>query len=444
MAQPNTNGFNPQSLLTLARDDNAAEIEYAVKHLGADPTWGNRLGQTAIHVAAIQGSVNAIRKLVELGVDPNIENYMQSTPLHFAAGAHKNAAATCMLLLDLGADPFVQDNRDQFPYELAKDDVLRQLLGGPDPRIFTAASTGDLTLLRQLFIEDPETDPSVIGADGSAPLHLAAQGGHLGVASFLLSKGALNDQHWVGKDQTGDSPLHLAVRNGNTDIIKLLHRYKANINLPNFHKSTYAQGGWTCAGADLGPLHQTALHIAVEAGDEDMVKFLLEEFGDEVKLDEEDFDGRTALHYALEVQDSEMIAFLLQHGADANKGCRDFASPLHVASQQGDLETVKALIAHGAEVNKVDEQGWTCLMLAARTGKTSTVQALLQAGADVTAVNSAGNTALHLSSANSRVDVCKALLGSVSGGALKAMKNKDGATALELAKNEAIKGLVGV
>jgi ankyrin repeat protein len=442
-APPPTNGFNPQSLLTMARDDDADAIEFAVKQLGADVTWGNRLGQTALHVAAIQGSVNAIRKLIELGLDPNIENLMHSTPLHFAAGAHKNVEAAVMLLLDLGADPFIPDGQGRFPYEIAKDDKLRELLGGPDPRIFTAAAAGDLATLRQLFIEQPDTiDPSVIGAEGAAPLHLAVQGGHIGVASFLLSKNCLIDQHWVGKNKTGDTPLHIAVRSGNTDIITLLHRYKANVNLPNFHKSTYAQGGWTCAGADLGPLHQTALHIAVEEGDEDLVKFLLEEFGSDVMMDVEDFDGRTALHYAIEMQDSEMVSLLLGHSADADKGSRDFASPLHVASQQGDLESVRALLAHGATVNQTDEQGWTPLMLATRNGKTPTVKALLQAGADVTAVNSAGNAALHLAAANGRVDVCKALLGVVNGDALKMMKNKEGATPVDLAKNEEIKALL--
>ncbi|KAG7667838.1 hypothetical protein Ndes2526B_g01761 [Nannochloris sp. 'desiccata'] len=442
MAAPTINGFNPQALLSFARDDDAVAIEYAVTQLGADVFWANRIGQTALHVAAIQGSVNAIRKLVDLGLDPNVENFMQCTPLHFAAGAHKNAEEAVKLLMDLGADPFIPDGHGRFPYELTKDGKLRQLLGGPDPRIFTAAAAGDLPALRQLFIEEPETEPSVLGPDGAAPLHLAVQGGHLGVASLLLSKGAVPDQHWVGEDKTGDTPLHLAVRAGNTDLIKLLHRHKANVNLQNIHKSTYAQGGWTCGGADLGPFHQTVLHLAVEEGEEEMVKFLLEEFGGEVKIDVEDFDGRTALHYALEVQEIDMVSLLLQHGADATKGCKDFASPLHVASQQGEIESIKALLAHGAEVNTADQQGWTPLMLATRNGKTVAVKALLQAGAEVLAVNSAGNTALHLAAANGRMEVCKALLGVQKGDSLKAVKNKEGTMAADVAKNDEIKGLL--
>jgi len=442
MAAPTANGFNPQALLSFARDDDAAAIEYAVKQLGADVFWANRIGQTALHVAALQGSVNAIHKLIDLGMDPNAENFMQCTPLHFAAGAHKNAGEAVKLLLDLGADPLIPDGHGRFAYEITKDDKLRQLLGGPDPRIFSAAAAGDIASLTQLFIEEPETEPSVIGADGAAPLHLAVQGGHIGVASLLLSKGARSDQNWVGKDKTGDLPLHLAVRAGNTDLIRLLHRHKADVNLQNIHKSTYAQGGWTCGGANLGPLHQTVLHLAVEDFEEEMVKFLLEEFGSALKIDVEDFDGRTALHYALEVQESDMVSLLLQHGADATKGCKDFASPLHLASQQGDIESVKALLAHGAEVDTSDQQGWTPLMLATRNGKIKAVKELLQAGADVLAVNSAGNTALHLAATNGRMEVCKSLLKMEKGDSLKAVKNKEGMSAAEIAKNGEIKALL--
>lgn len=39
----------------------------------------------------------------------------------------------------------------QLPYELASDDELRALLGGPDPRLFEVARTGDVAGLRQLL-----------------------------------------------------------------------------------------------------------------------------------------------------------------------------------------------------------------------------------------------------------------------------------------------------
>ena len=73
--------------------------------------------------------------------------------MHFAAGAHRNVFETCNALLDLGADPFQVDHHGRLPYEIAKDDELRRLLGGPDPKLFTAAAAGDIGTLRAIFEE---------------------------------------------------------------------------------------------------------------------------------------------------------------------------------------------------------------------------------------------------------------------------------------------------
>lgn len=433
-------GFNPQQLLAYARDNDAAAIEHAVLRLGADVTFANRIGQTALHIAAIQGSVEAIQKLVELGLDPNVENAMSQTPLHFAAGAHRNVFETCNALLDLGADPFQVDHHGRLPYEIAKDDELRRLLGGPDPRLFTAAAAGDVGMLRQIFEEEPETDPCPLGGDGLSPLHVASRAGHLGVVNFLLEKGAFPDQRELS---TGDTAAHLAVRGGHTALLSLLSRHGVNLNDQNFHKSTYAQGGWTRAGEDLGPLHQAPLHVAVDDCNEEMVRTLLE-LG--ASPDVVDFDGRTPLHYTLEFQDSNVATILLHGGANPTLGCRDFFSPLHLASQQGDVATVRVLLQHGASVNAADDQGWTPLMLAVRNGKTGVVTELLKSGANAGATNAAGNTALHLAATNGRLEVCKALLegAAASVATILPQQNNEGKTAADVAKTDEIRAFFTV
>lgn len=46
-------------------------------------------------------------------------------------------------------------------------------------------------------MQDPEQDTDVFNAQGAAPLHLAARGGHMGAVSFLLQKGSFVDmQDW--------------------------------------------------------------------------------------------------------------------------------------------------------------------------------------------------------------------------------------------------------
>lgn len=63
--------------------------------------------------------------------------------------------------------------------------------------------------LRQLFLQDPDHDTDVFNAQGAAPLHLAAAGGHIGAVSFLLQKGSFVDmQDW---DVSGAAPRQLQI-----------------------------------------------------------------------------------------------------------------------------------------------------------------------------------------------------------------------------------------
>ena len=435
-------GTPPDLILQFARNDDADSIEKIVKS-GIPVNHCNRIGQTALHVAAIQGSLNAITKLVQLGLDVNVTNAMYQTPLHFAAGAHKNALEACSLLMDLGADPSVPDQQGRLPYEIAQDPTLRAMLGGPDPRLFIAAEAGDVATLRALFQEDPEAEAAPIGTDGASPLHLAARNGHMGALNFLLERGAHPDQH---NAMTGDTAVHVAVREGHGTLLLLLLRRGADVNARNFHSSQYASGSWTSNGVNLGPLHQTPLHVAVEECNLDMIGQLLR--AATVDPNVEDFDGRTPLHYALEFQEYDILEVLLNHKkTDPNKGCKDFATPLHYASSQGELGAVKLLLQHGADKDACDEQGWTPLMVAVRGGKVGVVKELMGAGAEVGAVNGVGNTALHIAATNGREEVCRALMagegGAVGGAAAVTVKNKEGKTAVECAKNDAIKQIFG-
>ena len=86
-------------------------------------------------------------------MDVDTPNSRGQTALHFAARAHKNVAPLCALLLRAGADHGAADWEGRLPFELAEDDDVRLLLGGPDPRIFEAAAAGDVAGLRAVFDE---------------------------------------------------------------------------------------------------------------------------------------------------------------------------------------------------------------------------------------------------------------------------------------------------
>ena len=112
---------------------------------------------TPLHVAALGGDMDEVKRLVEAGADVNAVSVYQATPLHWAVqgssvkpdilsylvehGADVNAKNTwgatplhltssfgnvpaTRRLLELGADPTVRDDMNQTPVHKAKGDVI--------------------------------------------------------------------------------------------------------------------------------------------------------------------------------------------------------------------------------------------------------------------------------------------------------------------------------
>jgi ankyrin repeat protein len=62
--------------------------------------------------------------------------------------------------------------------------------------------------------------------EGSTPLHLAAQNGHLDVVEFLVEQQAEVN----AKETDGWTPLYLAAHNGHFDVVKFLVEQQAELN----------------------------------------------------------------------------------------------------------------------------------------------------------------------------------------------------------------------
>ena len=97
-----------------------------------------------------------------------------------------------------------------------------------------------------------------------------------------------------------------------------------------------------------------------------------------------------------------------------------------------DVNKVRNLLSDGADVNARNEQEWTSLMVAASEGYTHIVDVLLNQGADVNAQSSTGETPLMLSARWGHLSIVPMLL--IDAGADPSLKNKDGKTALTIAK----------
>jgi ankyrin repeat protein len=78
MAAAGRNAMPP--LLGFARDDLAAEIRAAVAD-GADVNSANNYKQTALHISALHGNLEAMAALLECGADANAANERGMRPL---------------------------------------------------------------------------------------------------------------------------------------------------------------------------------------------------------------------------------------------------------------------------------------------------------------------------------------------------------------------------
>jgi len=140
----------------------------------------------------------------------------------------------------------------------------------------------------------------------------------------------------------------------------------------------------------------TALMLASEAGQEDVVRGLIER-GDDVNVETE--QGRTALDKAVSGHHPAIVRLLAQHGAIVSASRRGFTA-LHLAALLDDAECAEALLACGADINAQDaEYGLTPLLEAMSEGDgdfrgPAVARLLVERGADVAIKDVEGRTVL--------------------------------------------------
>ena len=160
------------------------------------------------------------------------------------------------------------------------------------------------------------------------------------------------------------TPLHSAANNGNTEIVKLLLKEGAYVDV-------------------VDNIGVTPLFWAVNNNNIETVKLLINE-GANVNLVSK-YDG-TPLYVAVNKRNIKMIELLINEGANVNIPNHLNMSPLHLAVQQAIIynytDIVKLLIKEGANVNVIDKDGQTPLSQALLRGpKYEIVELLMRAGA---------------------------------------------------------------
>ncbi len=152
---------------------------------------------------------------------------------------------------------------------------------------------------------------------------------------------------------------------------------------------------------------KTSLHSAVDQGQVEVVKWLLDHRAD---VAAKDADGRTPLDWAVRKNDTNSIKILVAHNANVKGKNAAGYTPLHYATQENCVDAVTTLLDHGANIEAQGEDGFTPLHYAAEAGNEAMIRLLLRRGAGINAKDEWGHTPLHRAALKGHINAAESLL----------------------------------
>jgi ankyrin repeat protein len=206
-------------------------------------------------------------------------------------------------------------------------------------------------------------------ADGTTPLHVAADLDDLATAEVLVRAGA----NVKAANRYGVTPMYSAAVNGNAAMIELLLNAGADPNV------ALKEG-------------ETALMTASRTGKVPAMRMLLTH-GANVNV-KEAWKQQTALMWASHEGNVDAVKLLLEAGARVNDRSIFGWTPLLFAARQGEVGSIKALLAGGAFIDETLPDGTSALVTAVQGLNYEAAAALLEAGIDPNGA-AQGWTALH-------------------------------------------------
>ena len=190
-------------------------------------------------------------------------------------------------------------------------------------------------------------------------------------------------------DDLNFSPLQYAVNYEDIKLVKLLIKYRANINYNGYKKDSLP----------------SPIFMSIKKGNIKIFKTLASSKSFNKNADEEGF---TLLLETLHYKKTELAKFLISINADVNKcGNEEAGCPLHAASALGLNEIIKKIIDKKGNIEK-EFKGFTPLMYAVMNGHVQSAKILLKNGADKFATYNKGNNDIRdLAEKQKNVDMKK-------------------------------------
>ncbi len=344
------------------------KIEYMSRFTIREPMGDSPKKLAALHIAAMHGHLELIEMLVDHGLSVNFRAANNDTALSWAVrGGHNK---TVKRLIQLGADVSISDDRGSAPLHWAlrncSTDIVEILLIDGRANVHQERKFGLMS-----------------------PIVLAAALGLIDIMKLLLKHGADVNVR-VANNQT---PLQLAVKHNHIDAVQLLLDSGATVD-------------------DEDDYGNTALIIATREGHEEIAEMLIEHTAN---VDAKNKDGENIWSHIIEKHDIKFLKTLarlyseVKELGEHNLSFPPGPTPLHIAAMQGEVEKLRELIRLGADPTSRDQNGNTFYHLAARHNKAEVLTAFMNR-VDVNSKNNDGDTPLHLAAYDGHEEAVSALL----------------------------------
>lgn len=128
---------------------------------------------------------------------------------------------------------------------------------------------------------------------------------------------------------------------------------------------------------------------------EDVDLLLIEEFFDELWLDEKDDDDNTGMHIAAKYGFFSLVKKLIRAKVSLNIPNKQGHTPLHLAIMNNHEMVAVLLVKHGADYSMIDEYGNNCLHIAATIKHKRMLQYFLHLGVNPNEQNIYEETPIH-------------------------------------------------
>ena len=184
-------------------------VESLLKAAHIDINMRDKQGSTALHEACENGSNKITELLLKKGAEISVANVDKVTPLHIAS--HEGCTEVVKILLLCGH----------------RQNIVPTLVSAADGQGSTAlhyaVESGVQSIVEALLLNG--ADPIATKDNDVTPLHIAARGGHVGIAKLLLE---YREQSHIDidiiemTDREQNTPLHFAARHNQCEMIKYL------------------------------------------------------------------------------------------------------------------------------------------------------------------------------------------------------------------------------